>query len=157
MKRLCPVDTLNSNYTVVALDLEGTLISNAMSQIPRHGLFRFLELCEQHLPQIVLYTAVRSALATSIVKSLAEEGLAPAWFQDITLVEWSGPHKDLGFIQGHQPQRALLVDDQQSYIKPDQHGQWIHIQEFAHPYPQDHELERVWGCLSQRFRLDVIW
>ena len=28
---------------VIALDLEGTLISNAHSQIPRPGLYRFLE------------------------------------------------------------------------------------------------------------------
>jgi len=27
---------------VITLDLEGTLISNAMSQIPRPGLFEFL-------------------------------------------------------------------------------------------------------------------
>jgi hypothetical protein len=31
--------------TVLAVDLEGTLISNTMSQIPRPGLFMFLSRC----------------------------------------------------------------------------------------------------------------
>jgi hypothetical protein len=30
---------------VIALDLEGTLISNARRQIPRPGLYQFLEAC----------------------------------------------------------------------------------------------------------------
>jgi hypothetical protein len=34
--------------SVLALDLEGTLISNAVSQFPRPGLLAFLECC---LPQ----------------------------------------------------------------------------------------------------------
>jgi hypothetical protein len=34
---------MEKRIKVLALDLEGTLISNAMSQIPRPGLYDFLE------------------------------------------------------------------------------------------------------------------
>ena len=38
---------------VLALDLEGTLVSNAMSQIARPGLRDFLEFCGEAFPRIV--------------------------------------------------------------------------------------------------------
>lgn len=37
--------------TTLALDLEGTLISNAVSQISRPGLYSFLEYCRNSFPQ----------------------------------------------------------------------------------------------------------
>ena len=146
-----------SKYTVVALDLEGTLISNAMSQIPRHGLYEFLELCSQHLPEVVLYTAVRHQLSLKIANTLVEEDLAPAWFKKIECVDWSGPYKDLSFIKGHQPERALLVDDNKDYIATGQQAQWVQIEEFAHPYSDDHELQRVWNVLNDLLRLNTPW
>ena len=39
---------------VLALDLEGTLISNAMSQIARPGLREFLEFCGDRFPRLVI-------------------------------------------------------------------------------------------------------
>jgi len=42
---------------LVCLDLEGTLISNAVSQIPRPHLFEFLESLTE-FGDIVLYTSV---------------------------------------------------------------------------------------------------
>jgi len=41
---------------VLALDLEGTLISNAMSQIPWPGLAGFLNRCAELFPRIVMFT-----------------------------------------------------------------------------------------------------
>ncbi|MGD9830135.1 MAG: hypothetical protein AB7E70_06365 [Hyphomicrobiaceae bacterium] len=46
---------------VLALDLEGTLISNAMSCIPRPGLFAFLEGCREMFARVVLFAAVLEA------------------------------------------------------------------------------------------------
>ena len=143
--------------TALELDLEGTLISNAMSQIPRHGLYRFLEMCSQHLPQVVLYTAVRCQLALNIANTLVAEELVPAWFKEIECVDWSGPHKDLSFVKGHQPQNVFLVDDNKDYIALGQQAQWIQIKEFAHPYPDDYELRRVWNVLNDLFRLSTPW
>ena len=44
--------------TILALDLEGTLISNAVSQIPRPGLHRFLEDVRSQFEELVLFTTV---------------------------------------------------------------------------------------------------
>ncbi len=47
-----------NDIEVLALDLEGTLISNAMSQIARPGLRNFLEFCGRTFSRIVIYTAL---------------------------------------------------------------------------------------------------
>ena len=43
---------------VIALDLEGTLISNAHSQIPRPVLYRFLDTCHALVGRVVMCTTV---------------------------------------------------------------------------------------------------
>lgn len=139
---------------VVALDLEGTLISNAMSQIPRSGLYRFLELCEQHIERVVLYTAVRRELALDIVHRLSGEGDAPPWFASIEYIEWSGPHKDLAFTGSRN---ALLVDDQRGYIAPGQEPSWLAIEEFEPPYDDDDELQRIWALLCEHLGARHAW
>jgi trehalose-6-phosphatase len=44
--------------TILALDLEGTLISNAISQIPRPGLVRFLNDMQSQFDRLVMFTTV---------------------------------------------------------------------------------------------------
>ena len=140
--------------TVLALDLEGTLISNAMSQIPRRGLYRFLELCAHHIERVVLYTAVRRELALEIVQRLSMEGEAPPWFASIQYVEWSGPYKRLAFVGAGE---SILVDDQRGYIFPGEEERWVAIREFESPYVADDELERVWSVLSDRLGIKGQW
>ena len=57
---------------MIALDIEGTLISNAVSQFPRPGLFTFLEDCHQNFDQLVIFTAVNEVRFRSISRTLAE-------------------------------------------------------------------------------------
>lgn len=136
---------------VIALDLEGTLISNAMSQIPRPGLFEFLQECQSICDRIVLFTTVNEVAARKIVVLLAEEGLAPAWFADIEYVKWEGETKDLGFIRGVAPEECVLVDDFHIYVHPGQEEQWIQIEQFDTPYSEeDSELSRVAQLLAER-------
>jgi hypothetical protein len=60
----------------IALDLEGTLISNAVSQFPRPGLFTFLEYCHQNFVgiasrfenRLVIFTAVNEVRFRSIAR-----------------------------------------------------------------------------------------
>lgn len=122
---------------VVALDLEGTLISNAMSQFPRPGLIAFLETCRREFGRVVIFTAVSTARARRIVELLAHEGSAPAWFAQVEIVEWSGEHKDLRFVPGAEVERAALVDDLAQYVLPGQEHRWIAIAPFEAPYPDD--------------------
>lgn len=42
---------------VIALDLEGTLIFNAISQIPRPDLYVFLNGCREITERIVMFTS----------------------------------------------------------------------------------------------------
>ena len=123
--------------SVLALDLEGTLISNAMSQIPRPGLFDFLKECNKLVDRVVVYTTVKEEKFRPIAKLLVEEGYAPIWFSDIEYVNWSGEVKDLSFIPGAQVKDSFLVDDYHMYIAPGQESQWIEIQQFDYPYPDD--------------------
>jgi len=56
--------------TILALDLEGTLISNAVSQIPRPGLYQFLEVAHELFEHLVIYTTVPEAAFRRISRLL---------------------------------------------------------------------------------------
>jgi len=123
---------------VLALDLEGTLVSNAVSQIPRPGLFEFLEFCRAVFPRIVLFTAVSEPRARDVVRSLVEAGDAPAWLlTGLEYVDWRGEYKDLRWVGGAAIEQIVLVDDREEYVRPDQRSQWVPVSEFAAPYPDD--------------------
>ncbi len=77
----------------LALDVEGTLISNAISQFPRPGLFAFLEYCYQNFERLVIFTAVNEVRFRSIARTLAEAGDVPDWFINLEYINWSGTTK----------------------------------------------------------------
>ncbi|OZI46938.1 NIF family HAD-type phosphatase [Bordetella genomosp. 5] len=136
---------------ILALDLEGTLISNAASQIPRPGLNEFLIQCYEIFPRIVMYTTVSESRFRPIAELLVDEGLAPDWFAQIEYVRWKGTTKDLAWIPGSTVQQCLLVDDFEGYVHPGQHSQWVRIGCFEHPYePADQGLARALLELRQR-------
>jgi predicted protein tyrosine phosphatase len=138
---------------ILALDLEGTLISNAVSQFPRPGLYAFLEFCREHFDRLVLYTAVRDAVGEEIVRTLVAENAVPEWFLDVPFVSWDGHLKDLGNVPDVRPCDCLLVDDNRDYVVDDQVAQWIPIAKYQSPYPDtDRELARVQQVIVERFR-----
>jgi hypothetical protein len=122
---------------VLALDLEGTLISNAVSQIARPGLFDFLEACREIFPRIVIFTSVNEERFRSIANRLTTEGYAPNWFADIEYINWTGETKDLKFVEGVSPEEILLVDDYAKYVHQGQESQWIKVPDFDYPYSDD--------------------
>lgn len=137
---------------VIALDLEGTLISNAMSQIPRPGLYSFLESCRGLTPHIVLFTFVRTALVVQIVEQLVADGFAPEWFRQTECIEWTGATKNLAFIPDCDVESAVLVDDLSGYVHPGQESHWLPVPSFSAPYPpDDRALDDV--ALALRSRL----
>ena len=139
---------------VLALDLEGTLLSNAVSQFPRPGLREFLEFCRRAVPRVVLFTSVPERKVREIVGNLVAEGLVPEWFQDIECIQWAGRKKDLAMIPDATVERTLLIDDFEGYVVDDQLRQWLPISTYSAPYSADDaELDRVrraledkWGC-----------
>lgn len=122
--------------TILAMDLEGTLISNAVSQIPRPGLFPFLEAMRLQFSGLVLFTTVPEPLARKICGLLVAEGVAPPWFTDLPYTYWTGPTKDLRFVTSDVG-KALLLDDHSPYVHPGQESQWIEIPLFGSPYAED--------------------
>ena len=123
---------------VIALDLEGTLISNAMSQFSRPELHQFLEFCRNQFERIVIFTAVSEERTRLIIRTLAENGDVPVWFSDsLEYVTWSGQYKDLKFVEGANVQEVLLLDDQEAYIHPEQKEQWLPVKEYQSPYAED--------------------
>ena|SRR5690606_8482109 len=136
---------------VLALDLEGTLISNAVSQIPRPGLFDFLTRCRDSFSRIVMFTTVSEKRFRDIAGLLVKEGFAPTWFADIEYVVWNGPTKDLRFIRGVAPSDVVLVDDYADFIHPGQEGSWEEVEYFGPPYASDDEaLARTAQALRAR-------
>lgn len=135
---------------VLALDLEGTLISNAMSQFPRPGLRPFLEWCFRTFPRVVLFTGVEQEHAHGVLMSLSAHGDAPPAVEHMDVILWHGDHKDLNFISGATPGECRLVDDLEHYIKPSQREQWIPIKSWMSPYStDDRELQRVESILRK--------
>ena len=147
-----------NRFAVLALDLEGTLISNAMSQIPRPGLFAFLERCRALFPRIVMFTTVTEERFRRIATLLVAEGAAPAWFADIEYVTWAGKTKDLACIPSADVRETLLVDDFEVYVHLGQESQWVQVDYFDHPYDeQDTGLAKVLVALQLRLgRSDAI-
>jgi len=134
---------------VLALDLEGTLISNAMSQIARPGLREFLEFCGAAFPRLVMYTFISQDRFRQIARMLVNEGSAPGWFDALEYIEWDGKLKDLRRIAGADPERTVIVDDYEPYIHPRQRRQWVSIRPFDAPYPEeDRELVRIRAILE---------
>ncbi|MGN7839540.1 NIF family HAD-type phosphatase [Stenotrophomonas sp. 22385] len=129
--------------TILALDLEGTLISNAISQFPRPGLHRFLVEVAALFDQLVMFTTVPRDRFQSIARLLVREGAAPTWFPALAYTNWHGATKDLRFVSPTLGD-ALLLDDHGAYVHTGQEHLWVKLPLFASPYPaEDDGLDRA--------------
>lgn len=136
--------------SILALDLEGTLISNAISQIPRPGLLSFLTDIQTQFDQLVLFTTVPEDRVRSIAELLIREGSVPSWFAELPYVRWSGGIKDLAFVSPRIGE-ALLLDDHGLYVRPGQEHLWVAVSLFASPYPpEDDGLRVAYQSLTER-------
>jgi len=114
--------------TVLALDLEATLVDNAFNAEPRTGFEAFLDYCHSHFERVALFTTVEEAGAREVIESLVRGGHCPSELADrLEYDDWSGEHKNLRFIPNVSPEEAVLVDDDACWICRDQTEQWIPI------------------------------
>jgi hypothetical protein len=140
----------DGSVKALALDLEGTLISNAISQIARPGLHDFLEFCHSNFPRVVVYTGVREERFRRVAHQLIVEGQAPRWFGHVPHVYWDGDYKDLRTVPGAALHETVIVDDMEECIHPDQKRQWIPVRPYEQPYSEtDSELERLKRVLGR--------
>lgn len=139
--------------TVLALDLEGTLISNAYSQIPRPGLRAFLSRCAELTVRIVMFTTVPEPQFRKVALDLESRGEVPIWFPRTEYVTWSGQKKDLTFVPGASPAEVRIVDDDPDrFAVPSQKGSWVEISHFGPPYSgSDTALDTVLAILINLF------
>ncbi|MBU50472.1 MAG: hypothetical protein CL920_17475 [Deltaproteobacteria bacterium] len=128
---------------ILVLDLEGTLISNAMSQLPRPGLYDFLTFCFERFDGVVLYTAVRATKAREILCSLVDEGLAPPAFATMSIVQWNPreTRKELRRVcelfSGSSLHSVRIVDDDEDWIVEAEREFWFPIAYWESPYSED--------------------
>jgi hypothetical protein len=132
---------------VLALDLERTLIDNALGGCPRPGLRDFLSFCHEQFGRVALFTTVEEADAREVMEGLAQSGHVPlALLSRLEYVGWSGEYKDLAFVTGVVPDEVLLVDDDEGWIRPDQRSRWVPVA--AWDGGPDDELARVRSVLE---------
>lgn len=138
-----------TNLTL-ALDLEGVLITNAISQFPRPGLMPFLSQCEILFGRenICIFTTVDEKRFRGIAKRLVSDKLAPEWFSKIRYIDWVGEHKDLRFVDD-DIDNVIILDDYPPYIKQTQKHRLIEVSQYLEPYTHampdmsDREFERL--------------
>lgn len=136
---------------IIALDVEGTLVSNAVSQVPRPGLRTFLEACADLATEVVIFTSVPETRFRQMAAHLVSRGEAPEWFSRATFVQWQGPYKRISFISGSEDEAAVLVDDMGLGVHPDDRAHWIAVPPFEPPYPEtDNALEGVLAAIRGR-------
>lgn len=134
---------------LLALDLEATLIDDAMNANPRPGLYRFLSFCDDSFPRVSLLTTVDEESARDVLEQLADRREAPSPIVDrIEYINWDGEHKDLLNAKGVALSDVLFVDDDRGWVHPDQLDQWIQIE--AWHGGADDELARVQNVLVTR-------
>jgi hypothetical protein len=142
---------LSNILNVLALDLESTLISTAVSQIPRPGLFSFLKEVHRLFNRIVIFTAVDEVKFRQIARRLVFDKFAPDWFVNLEYIHWHGKVKDLSFIENAQIDDIIIVDDMEIYIHPNQKCHWLKIKCFEYPYSdEDCELVDVLANIRSR-------
>jgi len=140
----------DSQGLTLALDLEGVLITNAISQFPRPGLKSFLCQCDELFGKenICIFTTVNETRFRNIAERLVNDGDAPEWFTTIRYIDWAGEHKDLRFVDD-DINTVVIVDDYPPYIKQTQRHRLIQIRQYMEPYThgmpdmRDNELSVV--------------
>ena len=81
--------------TTLVLDIEGTLISNAISIFPRHNLYNFLEFVRTKFDRIVVMTCLEERKFREVANILCKEGSSPKWFENLEYINWkSSNYKD---------------------------------------------------------------
>jgi len=131
-------------FDVIALDLEGTLISDARHCVPRRHLHWFLQQCAGAAGLVMVFSSVLPERVWRAQSVLVKNHAAPKWFSSVEQVRWAGPVKDLRFT-GVAVARAVLVDDCGAWVHPQQRHRWVEVTPFAYPFEADDALLAVWS------------
>jgi hypothetical protein len=129
------VEIESYRFASLALGLEGMLVSDAASRIPRPGLYRFLEHCDVMFDEVVVFTTVPEAVFRAIAERLAEEGYAPQFFGWTRHVHSADGRKDLDRVSRFGGTAlTLLVDHSANSVVSGQEASWVCAPPFEPPY-----------------------
>lgn len=133
---------------IIVLDIEGTLISNAVSIFPRYGLYKFLTFLKGKYDKIVIMTYLDERVFRKIANILCKEGTTPDWFENLEYIDWKdkSPYKDLRFVSDDISD-IYIIDDMEKYIVPEQKEHWIQIESFDRPYKRDSQFKKLMKVL----------
>ena len=138
---------------ILALDLERTLISDALHREPRPGLRDFLLFCCERFERVVLFTSVNKKNALAALQECTESGHIPQEFLNkVEYIDWDGKYKDLCFVPGARVEEILFIDDDRGWVQPGQEAQWVGITEYD-PYlvrGEDREFARLRCLLGEK-------
>ena len=137
-------------HRIIALDLEGTLISSAAKPLPRPGLRKFLEFCKENFDEVVIMSAVPEWMFREVAGEFAIQRIVPAWFFNARYVNWKEPYKDLRNIGHPKLEEILLLDDNWTVVHPDQIDQYLPLKCWLPPFDPDNELEEVMNRIRAR-------
>ena len=126
---------------MIALDLEASLIDNAIMGNPRPGLYAFIEFCFDKFERVALLTTVEETDARNVLYALADSGAVPEEFVNAEYIHWQGEFKNLEFATNVEPHEILFLDDDAGWDQPDQTDRWIQIAPWSSG--DDTELDRV--------------
>lgn len=121
---------------VLAVDLEGTLVSNAVSAFARPGLGAFLGWASTRFAEVVLYTAVRTERAEAVLDAVVELDDIPSSVLPARVITQVDRCKRLHRV-ADDDWAVLLVDDQAGAVCPAEVDRWIRIEEWSAPYARD--------------------
>jgi hypothetical protein len=139
----------------LALDLEGTIITDAISCFVRPGVRAFLDWAGLVFERIVIYTAVPEHYARQVQEILVEEEDAPGWFAEVPVlnpVEREGAKVKALDVLGPAGS-VVLVDDYEGYVLEADRPWWVGVTQFT-PHDEcesDRELETVRREIERRF------
>lgn len=120
----------------IALHLEGTLISNGVSQFPRLGLWDFLEGLNSLGVEVVICSTLSQLVADEVLRNLQKEDAVPEWFLDCRRVPWRSRCKSIHDVLPGKNYVALLVDDYEGYVCPGGEEYWMEVPTFSSPYQE---------------------
>ena len=129
------------HLAILALDVEGVLVSNGVSQFPRSGLATFLDSCRALADDMVLFTSCNPVVVAGLQQTLVQEGAAPAWFADLAILYSPDGVKDLTRL-GQPLDRVAIMDDQPT-TPVEQRHRWIPVVKWESPYAADDALAKA--------------
>ena len=138
-----------SKLKILALDLEGTLVTDRLTKVPRPGLYDFLEYCNSKFERIVMMTSVPEEYFLQTIDHLLEIEAVPKWFNNVPYINYPdceesefGEFKDLRCIPNSKVDEIVIIDDMEWFIRNEQKQQWISIIPFK-GNQDDNELIKI--------------